>query len=56
MLGRLPAVIPIPSRHALPPLTRYAKLEHQGKLRLVGYVEASRGCLHHCTPWQLGYP
>jgi hypothetical protein len=48
VLGRLPAIIPIPSRHALPGLARYAKLEHQGRQRLVGYVEASRGCLHHC--------
>ncbi len=48
VLGRLPAIIPIPSRRALPPLARYAKLDHQGRQRLVGYVEASRGCLHHC--------
>jgi radical SAM superfamily enzyme YgiQ (UPF0313 family) len=39
----------IPDRSALPPLERYAKLEHRGEQRLVGYVEASRGCLHHCT-------
>ena len=48
VLGRLPAIIPIPSRRELPPLTRYAKLEHKGVQRLVGYVEASRGCLHLC--------
>ena len=48
VLGRLPAVIPLPSRRALPPLARYAKLEHRGRQRLAGYVEASRGCLHHC--------
>jgi len=39
---------PAPSRRLLPPLERYARLEHGGKQRLVGYVEASRGCLHHC--------
>lgn len=38
-----------PDRSALPPLERYAKLEHEGEQRLAGYVEASRGCLHHCT-------
>jgi radical SAM superfamily enzyme YgiQ (UPF0313 family) len=48
VLGRLPANIPVPTRRALPLLSRYAKLEHQGRQRLVGYVEASRGCLHHC--------
>ena len=40
---------PVPDRAALPRLERYAKLEHGGEQRLVGYVEASRGCLHHCT-------
>ncbi|MDP1767514.1 MAG: CUAEP/CCAEP-tail radical SAM protein [Nitrospirota bacterium] len=39
---------PIPSRRGLPMLDRYARLEEQGAERLVGYVEASRGCLHHC--------
>ncbi|HEX8089127.1 MAG TPA: CUAEP/CCAEP-tail radical SAM protein [Blastocatellia bacterium] len=39
----------VPDRGSLPPLERYAKLEHRGEQRLVGYVEASRGCLHHCT-------
>ena len=29
-------------------LDRYARLEEQGAERLVGYVEASRGCLHRC--------
>jgi radical SAM superfamily enzyme YgiQ (UPF0313 family) len=38
-----------PDRSALPQLERYAKLEHKGEQRLAGYVEASRGCLHHCT-------
>jgi radical SAM superfamily enzyme YgiQ (UPF0313 family) len=40
---------PIPDRSALPPLEHYARLEHKGEEVLVGYVEASRGCLHHCT-------
>jgi radical SAM superfamily enzyme YgiQ (UPF0313 family) len=37
-----------PSRDALPALESYAHLEENGSRRLVGYVEASRGCLHHC--------
>ncbi|MCS6807063.1 MAG: CUAEP/CCAEP-tail radical SAM protein [Acidobacteriota bacterium] len=37
-----------PQRSSLPPLSKYARLEHQGTQRLVGTVEASRGCLHHC--------
>ena len=40
---------PVPSRASLPKLDRYAKLVYNGEQRLVGYVEASRGCLHHCT-------
>jgi radical SAM superfamily enzyme YgiQ (UPF0313 family) len=39
---------PIPTRAGLPMLDQYARLEQQGLERLVGYVEASRGCLHHC--------
>ncbi len=39
---------PIPARHLLPPLDRYAKLEIDGELRLAGYVEASHGCRHRC--------
>lgn len=39
----------VPSRDTLVPLEHYAKLEHNSEQRLVGYVEASRGCLHHCT-------
>jgi radical SAM superfamily enzyme YgiQ (UPF0313 family) len=39
---------PIPSRSGLPMLDRYAHLEQHGTERLVGYVEASRGCLHRC--------
>ena len=38
-----------PDRSALGPLEHYARLEYRGELRLVGYVEATRGCLHHCT-------
>ncbi len=38
-----------PSRRALPPLEKYAQLEHQGQRRTAGHVEASRGCLHLCT-------
>lgn len=39
---------PIPSRAGLPMLDQYARLEQNGAERLVGYVETSRGCLHHC--------
>ena len=39
----------LPVRTALPPLTKYAWLEYKGGRRIVGYVEASRGCLHLCT-------
>jgi radical SAM superfamily enzyme YgiQ (UPF0313 family) len=39
---------PVPSRAALPALKKYAHLELAGTLRKVGYVEASRGCKHHC--------
>ncbi len=38
----------LPSRGALPGLPKYAHLEKDGERRLVGYVEASRGCLHMC--------
>jgi radical SAM superfamily enzyme YgiQ (UPF0313 family) len=39
-----------PRRAGLPPLDRYAKLlgPARGETRLVGYVEASRGCKHRC--------
>ncbi len=46
-LRRLPFAPP--ERGALPPLTKYAWLEHRGQRRVVGYTEASRGCLHLCT-------
>jgi radical SAM superfamily enzyme YgiQ (UPF0313 family) len=39
---------PVPSRQALPPLDRYAKIDDGRTLRLAGHVEATRGCLHHC--------
>jgi radical SAM superfamily enzyme YgiQ (UPF0313 family) len=45
-LKHLPFVAP--SRRRLPPLERYAHLEENGVRRLVGYVEASRGCRHLC--------
>jgi radical SAM superfamily enzyme YgiQ (UPF0313 family) len=37
-----------PSRDGLPSLDRYAKLQVNGEERVVGYVEASRGCKHLC--------
>ncbi len=37
-----------PARHLLPPLDQYTRLSYRGKLHLVGYVEASRGCAHKC--------
>ena len=37
-----------PRRETLPALARYARLERDGVAELAGYVEASRGCLHHC--------
>jgi radical SAM superfamily enzyme YgiQ (UPF0313 family) len=46
-LARLPFAVP--ARGGLPPLEKYARLEHRGERRVVGYVEASRGCLHLCT-------
>jgi radical SAM superfamily enzyme YgiQ (UPF0313 family) len=38
----------VPNRGMLPPLEKYARLESEGQLKLVGYVEASRGCAHRC--------
>jgi hypothetical protein len=37
-----------PARDRLPPLDRYARLLTDEGERPAGYVEASRGCLHHC--------
>src|SRR5260370_40698995 len=39
---------PVPSRRGLTGLETYARLERDGARALVGYVEASRGCLHLC--------
>jgi hypothetical protein len=39
---------PVPERAALPPPSRYAHLDDGGRRRPAGYLEASRGCLHHC--------
>lgn len=39
----------VPSRGALPPADRYARLDPgDGALRIAGYVEATRGCKHRC--------
>jgi radical SAM superfamily enzyme YgiQ (UPF0313 family) len=38
----------VPIRDGLPPLEKYAHLERDGIRSRVGYVEASRGCKHHC--------
>ncbi len=46
VLDRL--AFPVPLRSGLPPLKRYAHLDRDGQFGLVGYVEASRGCLHLC--------
>ena len=47
VLERLPFVLP--SRRGLPGLKKYAHLDRDGRSKdLVGYVEASRGCLHLC--------
>lgn len=37
-----------PSRSGLPPLDRYATLQHGAARKTVGYTEASRGCKHAC--------
>jgi radical SAM superfamily enzyme YgiQ (UPF0313 family) len=46
-LGRHRPAAP-PARYGLPPLERYAHLALGPEERAVGYVEASRGCLHRC--------
>jgi radical SAM superfamily enzyme YgiQ (UPF0313 family) len=52
--GRDPAPLPrltflVPDRSGLPPLSKYATLQGtDGRRRLVGYTEASRGCRHLC--------
>jgi radical SAM superfamily enzyme YgiQ (UPF0313 family) len=45
-LTRKPARLPV--RHRLPALDRYTRLAVGGEERLVGSVEASRGCSHRC--------
>jgi radical SAM superfamily enzyme YgiQ (UPF0313 family) len=46
---RPPLDEPVPSRGALPPLDRYARLAaDDGEERLAGYAEATRGCKHRC--------
>jgi radical SAM superfamily enzyme YgiQ (UPF0313 family) len=39
---------PVPARTALPALKKYAHVEREGRRDLAAYVEASRGCKHHC--------
>jgi radical SAM superfamily enzyme YgiQ (UPF0313 family) len=39
---------PVPARHALPGLKKYAHVEREGRRELAAYVEASRGCKHLC--------
>jgi len=50
VLGALPRKrdATAPSRSGLPVLDRYARLEAGGETRLVGAVEATRGCKHLC--------
>ena len=38
----------VPDRYDLPSLHRYARLDDGKRRKLVGYVEASRGCAHRC--------
>ncbi|HYZ90765.1 MAG TPA: CUAEP/CCAEP-tail radical SAM protein [Actinomycetota bacterium] len=38
----------LPVRDGLPKLKKYAHLAMDGEERVVGYVEASRGCVHRC--------
>ena len=45
-LSRRPSVIP--ARHLLPDISRYAQLAVGDDESLVGYTEASRGCVHTC--------
>ncbi|MET0487613.1 MAG: radical SAM protein, partial [Candidatus Rokuibacteriota bacterium] len=39
---------PVPARHALPTIKKYTHVERDGRRDLTAYVEASRGCKHHC--------
>ncbi|MEX1009616.1 MAG: CUAEP/CCAEP-tail radical SAM protein [Acidimicrobiia bacterium] len=45
-LGRVAPALP--ARELLPPLDRYVRLAVGNEMRLVGSVEASRGCAHRC--------
>ncbi len=45
-LGRQSSVVP--ARHLLPDISRYAQLAVGEDESLVGYTEASRGCVHTC--------
>ena len=45
-LGR--QLFALPDRKLLPPLDRYSRLDDGKRQKLVGYVEASRGCAHRC--------
>src|SRR4051794_22971626 len=45
-LGRQP--FEVPRRDLLPPLDRYARVDTGAREKVVGYVEASRGCAHQC--------
>jgi radical SAM superfamily enzyme YgiQ (UPF0313 family) len=45
-LGRQPFLLP--RRDLLPPLDRYARVDTGTRQKVVGYVEASRGCAHQC--------
>ena len=46
LLDHIPFVPP--GRASLAPLDRYAQFEADGQRKMVGYVEASRGCRHLC--------
>jgi len=50
--GRRAALVklsfPVPARAALPAIKQYAHVEREGRRELAAYVEASRGCKHHC--------
>lgn len=46
VLGKLD--FPVPARHALGALKKYAHVERDGRRELAAYVEASRGCKHRC--------
>lgn len=43
-----PTSTPVPDRSPLPSLARYTYLVEGNTMRVVGYVEASRGCAHRC--------